>query len=57
MIAGGPRAKVYRKRCPVALIPASIGNMLDVPLAEGFKVSLWTTLMTTRRLASGALRF
>jgi hypothetical protein len=46
-----------RKRCSEALVPAPITKVLDGPVAEGFELSLWTTLMTTRRQASGALRF
>ena len=48
---------LYRKRCSEALVPAPMRNVLDGPLAEGFELSLWTTLMTTRRQAFGVLRF
>jgi hypothetical protein len=48
---------IIRKRCSEALVPAPMRYVLDGPLAEGFELSLWTTLMTTRRQASGVLRF
>jgi hypothetical protein len=49
--------RVYGKRCSEALVPTSMRNVLDSPLAGGFELSLWTTLMTTRRSATDVLRF
>ena len=56
-IADSLKASLDGKRCPMALVPTPIGTVLDCPVSEGFELSLWTTLMTTRRLGSGALRF
>jgi hypothetical protein len=52
-----PQPQNGRKRCPAALVPAPIRNVLDVSVSGGFELSLWTTLMMTRRLVSGVLRF
>jgi hypothetical protein len=44
----------YRKRGLAALLPARLMYVLRVLGAEGFELSLWTTLLTTRGLAVSA---
>lgn len=45
------RAQCYRKRGVTALLPARVTDVLGRLGAEGFELSIWTTLLTTRRMA------
>jgi hypothetical protein len=46
--------QVNGKRGLAALLPVRLMYVLRVLGAEGFELSLWTTLLTTRKVAASA---
>ena len=46
----GVGPQLLGKRGVTALLPTRVTDVLGVLGAEGFELSLWTTLLTTRRM-------